>query len=134
MASAFFYQSDLLILPIFDKNKLVLTKLGNDKLNIGLYLKSMRLRSGKTLHQMAVSTDIDSTIISKIERGVRLPTSDQLKMFSNYFDLPFDDLNAVLVAEKIIKNYGLCDVTYKAIQIIEEEFSKYISKRKDTAE
>ncbi len=97
-----------------------------NNMKLGLLLKSMRIKRSETLHQIAVATNIDSTIISKIERGDRLPTVDQLKLLANHFSIPYDDVNSKLVAERIIKNHGYSQATYKAIQIVKEELTKYI--------
>lgn len=90
----------------------------------------MRVDKNETLHQVAVSTNIDSTILSKIERGYRLPTADQVMMLSKHFKLSYDELQARLVAERIIKDYGLSKTTHDAIQIVQEELTGYQKKLK----
>ena len=93
--------------------------------DIAQILKNERIKKGETLHQVAVSTNIDSTLISKIERGDRLPTMDQLKMFAKYFDLSTDHLCSKLVAERIIKDYGRSQTTFKAVQMVKEKLAQY---------
>ena len=41
------------------------------------------MKEGETLHQVAINTDIDSPLLSKIERGNRLPTIPQIKRISS---------------------------------------------------
>lgn len=43
------------------------------KLELGQYLRQLRKEKGETLHQVSKGTDIDSPLLSKIERGERLP-------------------------------------------------------------
>ena len=88
-------------------------------------LKNERINKGETLHQVAVSTNIDSTLISKIERGDRLPTMDQVKMLANHFNLSIDQLCSKLVAERIIKDYGRSQTTFQAVQMVKEELAQY---------
>lgn len=100
------------------------------KLSIGQLLKHKRGSDEQTLHQVAISTNIDSTIISKIERGKRLPTTDQLKGFASHFSLPLNDLHAKLIAEQIVRDYGISKTTYQAVQIVQEEMATYSSNNK----
>lgn len=90
--------------------------------NIGQYLKKVRCIRGETLHQVSKGVDIDSPMLSKIERGTRLPTIDQIKRISLFFSLVETDLLVMLIAEKIIKEFGLNKMTYLAIKSIENEF------------
>ena len=42
--------------------------------DLGHYLRELRKENGQTLHQVSQGTDIDSPLLSKLERGERLPT------------------------------------------------------------
>ncbi|MCP4353493.1 MAG: helix-turn-helix transcriptional regulator [Desulfobacterales bacterium] len=84
----------------------------------------------KTLHKVSMGTDIDMTLLSKIERGERFPTSEQLKRLTSYFDVPESDLLSDLISEKIIKTYGINKTTYDAIQIVNEKLAPYMKKSK----
>ena len=92
-------------------------------MDINLYIKELRTNQSKTLHQVAVATDIDATLLSKIERGYRLPTFDQIQRIALFFQIPTDNLQVLLIARKIIKDYGLNETTMKALELVKEEFS-----------
>ena len=94
-------------------------------MDIAQILKNERINKKETLHQVAVSTNIDSTLISKIERGDRLPTMDQLKMLAKHFNLSIDQLSSKLVSERIIKDYGRSQITFQAAQMVKEELAQY---------
>mgnify|MGYP003380661107 CR=1 FL=1 len=47
-----------------------------------VYKRQLRKDKGQTLHQVSVGTDIDSPLLSKLERGERLPTAEQIKKLS----------------------------------------------------
>ena len=47
----------------------------NIDIPIGQFFRELRNEREETLHQVAVGTDIDSPLLSKIERGERLPTT-----------------------------------------------------------
>ena len=92
-------------------------------MNINLYIKQLRTNQSKTLHQIAIETDIDATLLSKIERGDRLPTFDQIQKIALFFQVPINNLQALLIAQRIIKDYGLNEITIKALELVKQEFS-----------
>ena len=98
------------------------------KITLGEYLRELRKQKDETLHGVSKGTDIDSPLISKIERGERLPTLDQLKKFSKFYKISEASLKAKLAAEKIVKEYGLNDTTYDAIRLVEEQLVEYGKK------
>lgn len=89
--------------------------------NIGQHIKEIRHERGETLHQVAINTDIDSPLLSKIERGNRLPTIPQIKRISSYFNIPERKFMAILIAEKIISEFGISSTTHDAIKYVEKE-------------
>lgn len=70
-----------------------------------------------------MGTDIDVTLLSKIERGERLPTTEQLKRLAKYFKSSEHDLMANLISERIIKAHGINELTYDAIQLAEKKIA-----------
>ena len=98
--------------------------------DLGQYLKEMRKRKNETLHQVSKGTDIDSPLLSKIERGERFPTFEQIKNLSIYFNVSETTLKVMLTAEKIIREYGINDTTYDAVILVKEQITKYIRNTK----
>lgn len=99
-------------------------------MKFGDILKNNRLKRQKTLHELSMGTDIDVTLLSKIERNVRFPTNAQIISISKYFNLSEVKLKAIVASNKIIKEYGITDVTKKTIQLIGEEIASYSSNQK----
>lgn len=93
------------------------------KTNVGDYLKKLRLESGKTLHELAMKVDIDSPMLSKIERGHRLPTKDQIKKLASCFNTSESDLVTMLTAEKIVKEFGVNQITYDAVKNVQKKLA-----------
>lgn len=100
-------------------------------MNAGSYIKHLRTEQNKTLHQVAVGTNIDATLLSKIERGSRLATDEQLSKLAHFFKIPLENLQSKAIAEKIIKEYGLNETTVHAIHLVQEEFVTYNTKKND---
>lgn len=98
------------------------------KSEIGERLRDLRKQKGETLNCVSDSAGVDLTILSKIERGERLPTQEQLSKLSAYYKCNETELKTLLVAEKIIKDYGISEETQKAINIVEEQIVKYLKK------
>lgn len=80
------------------------------------------------MHEVSKGTDIDSPMLSKIERGDRIPTLEQLTKLSKYFKVNEAELKVMHTAEKIIKEYGLNETTYEAVRMVKEQITPYIKK------
>jgi transcriptional regulator with XRE-family HTH domain len=100
------------------------------KQDLGQYLRGLRKEKNETLHEVAKGTDIDSPMLSKIERGERLPTAEQLKRLSKFYKVSEESLKVKHTAEKILKEYGINETTYEAIQLVNEQLVEYIKKPK----
>ena len=96
--------------------------------DLGQYLRELRKEKGQTLHQVSVGTDIDSPLLSKLERGERLPTSEQIKKLAKHYKVAETDLKVKATAERIIKEYGVNDTTYEAVNLVMEQITPYIKK------
>ncbi len=101
------------------------------KSDLGQHFRELRKEKGETLHQVSKGTDIDSPMLSKIERGERLPTKEQLKRLAKFYKLPELTLRVKYTAEKILKEYGANEATYKAIQLVNEQLTPYAEKSKE---
>ena len=97
-----------------------------EKLELGNSLRHLRQQREETLHQVAVGTDIDSPLLSKIERGERLPTLKQLAKLSAYYGISEEEMKVKYTAQKILKDYGLNQTTYNAILLVNEQLTPYI--------
>jgi HTH-type transcriptional regulator, competence development regulator len=101
------------------------------KSELGQYIRKLRMERNETLHQVSKGTDIDSPLLSKIERGERLPTLEQLKRLSKYYEISESSLKVKHIAEKILKEYGFNETTFDAIQLVNENLVSY---KKDSKE
>lgn len=72
-----------------------------------------------------MGTNIDMTLLSKFERGERLPTNEQIQRLAEYFGLDEKQLAVEARAGKILTEYGYNDVTYGAAMFIQEAMEKY---------
>ncbi len=82
------------------------------------------------MHQVSVGTDIDSPLLSKLERGERLPTDEQVKKLAKYYKVAETNLKVKATAERIIKEYGVNDTTYEAVNLVKEQIIIYFKNEK----
>ena len=87
--------------------------------------RTLRKQRGEPLRVVAAAVEIDSTLLSKIERGERFPTEAQIAKFAEYFGIPQEELAAKAIADRIISAYGYQSTTLQAIRIIRERMSPY---------
>jgi transcriptional regulator with XRE-family HTH domain len=105
--------------------------MSSQKSNLAEYLRGLRKGRGETLHQVSKGTDIDSPMLSKIERGERLPTNEHLKRLAKFYKVSEANLKVKHTAEKILKEYGVNETTYDAIQLVNEQLTPYAKKSKE---
>jgi HTH-type transcriptional regulator, competence development regulator len=96
----------------------------------GETIRALRNERGEPLRVVAAAVEIDSTLLSKIERGDRLPTPAQIGKFAKYFGVPLDELTAKAIADKIVGEYGHHSATLQAIKIVKERVSPYLKESK----
>lgn len=85
------------------------------------WLRSLREKDGVPLRVVAAAADLDSTLLSKIELGDRLPTDAQAKALAGYYRIPAAEMRRRVVAGRIMQQFGDDPVLRDAISIVREE-------------
>ncbi len=93
------------------------------------YLRTLRLEKGVPLRKAAAGIDIDQSSLSKIERGDRLPTEDQLVKIASYFDLDLKELRLRYKSDKVMYEVLSEDQAEAILKVAEEKLHHYKSKR-----
>ena len=74
---------------------------------------------------------MDSTLLSKIERGQRLPTPEQTTALAKFFGVALTELESMRMAEKFLSDNGHNPVAATlAAARIRENAGEYFAKRK----
>lgn len=55
-------------------------------------LRELRTRQGTSLRGAARDLGVDPSYLSRLERGQKSPSGDMLHRASNYYDIPFEEL------------------------------------------
>jgi transcriptional regulator with XRE-family HTH domain len=84
------------------------------------WLRSLREQQGVPLRVVAAAAGMDSTLLSKIELGNRLPTHTQAESLAGYYKIP-DEMRRRVLAARILQQFGDDPVLHDAISIVREE-------------
>lgn len=95
----------------------------------GEILRESREKKGLLLRQVAARLDIDTAILSKVERGERKANKDQILKLADILDLNKDELLVQYLSEKIAYELMDEDVASRTLKVAEERI-KYYKKHK----
>lgn len=94
---------------------------------IGKIFRGARLKKGLLLREVSSRTDMDQAILSKIERGARKPTKDQIIRLSKVLDLDQDKMLIEYLSDKIANDIANEPMASKALKVAEKKI-KYLKK------
>lgn len=97
---------------------------------IGEILRENREKKGLLLRQVAAMLDIDTAILSKVERGERKATKEQILKIANILDLNEEELLIHYLSEKIAYELVDEDVASQTLRVAEERV-KYLKSHKN---
>ena len=97
--------------------------------SIGELLREKREEKGLLLRQGAAKLDIDTAILSKIERSERKASKEQIIKLAEILDLKEEDLLVQYLSEKILYEIKDEKLGQKALKVAEQRM-KYINKKK----
>jgi len=92
-------------------------------IGLGDLLRRLRTERGEPLRVVAAAVGIDSTLLSRIERGERLPTAPQLQALAAHFDYPAEELEAIWDAARLVRQSWSADAVWRAADLIESHTS-----------
>lgn len=95
-----------------------------------------KLRDDKQLPLRVVATflDIDQAILSKIERGQRKPSREQVVKLAGYFNVKENDLLIAWLSDKVVYELEDEEVALQALQMAEEKVAYIAFKKIDRKE
>lgn len=100
-------------------------------MEVGKFIINLRNERNLLLRELASAISIDSAILSKIERGERKATKEQIEQISSYFNVENNMLKILWLSDKVI--YDLKDEKPLAHQVLKvsEERINYGQKQKE---
>ena len=96
----------------------------------GEYIRSLRLGRKLLLREVAASLYIDPSLLSRIERGLKRPTRDQVIQLGSILKANQNELLIQYLSDRVV--YELKDekLAMRVVEVAEKKIS-YIRKRKD---
>lgn len=85
------------------------------------WLRSLREQREVPLRVVAAAVKMDSTLLSKLELGGRLPTDAQAHALSRYYKIPAEEMRRRVVASRILQQFGDDPALHDAISLVREE-------------
>lgn len=89
--------------------------------NFGEAIRKLRKDNEYPLRKVASNIDIDQAILSKIERGLRKATREQVIKFAEYFNVDKDYLLVAWLSDKIVNETAGERIALQALQVAEEK-------------
>lgn len=89
--------------------------------SLGDILRKEREKRGLLLRHIGAKLDVDQALISKFERGDRIPTKEQIVKLSKIFDINENELTAHWLADKILIGLRNEKMALRAVTLVAEE-------------
>ncbi len=99
--------------------------------SLGEIIRKLREEKELPLRTVAAYLDIDQAILSKIERGQRKPSRQQVVKLAGYFKVNQNDLLVAWLSDKLVYELEDEEVALKALQVAEEKVAYVAFKKVD---
>ena len=97
---------------------------------VGELLREQREIKGLLLRQVAAKLDLDQAILSKIERGERRATKEQIVALACFYKLDEKHLMAERLSNKVVERIENEDTAIEALKIAERKMN-YLKKNEN---
>ena len=87
--------------------------------NIGELIRTLRKKEGYPLRKVAAFLDIDQAVLSKIERGKRKLSKEQVIKLADFFDYNEKEMMITYLSDKVIYEIGNEDYAKEVLKVAE---------------
>ncbi len=95
------------------------------KLNtLGDKIRQSREKQGLLLRQAAAFLEVDTALVSKLERGERRPQKEHVIKLAEFLKMKPDELLVLWMADKITDFITQDELGVKALDLVRKEFAK----------
>ncbi|MCD4746011.1 MAG: helix-turn-helix domain-containing protein [Bacteroidales bacterium] len=98
-------------------------------LTIGEQIRKLREDKGLPLRKVSAELDIDQSILSKIERGERKASKDQIIQIAKIFNVDEKELLINYLSDKVLYELINEDLATEALQVAEKKIKYYKTKQ-----
>jgi transcriptional regulator with XRE-family HTH domain len=89
--------------------------------SFGEYLRELREAKGLPLRKVAAELDIDTSILSKIERNERMATIEMIPIFANVLETTDKEMQIRFLQFMLLRDYGKLSYLKDALKTILKE-------------
>ncbi|MFZ4545436.1 MAG: helix-turn-helix domain-containing protein [Saprospiraceae bacterium] len=89
--------------------------------SIGITLRELRESKNLLLREVGAALSLDPTLLSKIEMDKRMPTKEQVKALSEFYQEHKNDVIIAWLSDKLYYELQDEELALKAIQVAEEK-------------
>ncbi len=90
----------------------------------GDYIRRLREEKGLPLRKVAAQLDIDTSTLSKVERGERVLGKEYLKPLSQIFDINLKEIQVKFITDTIDKEVGDLEFFKEGLKEAEKQIKK----------
>lgn len=94
---------------------------GKEIQSIGSLLRSLRENKGLLLRELGAKLSLDPTLLSKIERGERLPTKEQIKAFTKTYRGQKETIMVAWLSDVLVHKVKDEKLAIQAMQVAESK-------------
>lgn len=99
-------------------------------LSIGEQIRKLREDSGLPLRKVAAKLDIDQSILSKIERGERKASREQIIKIAQIFNTDIKELLINFLSDKVLSDLRNEELATDVLKVAEKKI-KYMAKNQN---
>ncbi|MEM1001016.1 MAG: helix-turn-helix transcriptional regulator [Bacteroidota bacterium] len=92
-------------------------------MNLGQHVRQLREQKGLLLREVAAHLEIDTAMISKIERGEKSCKREHVKRLADILDGSESELISIWLAEKVLEIVRGEKDAFNALKIVQKELS-----------
>ena len=96
---------------------------------LGETIRKLREEKGLPIRTVSAYLDIDQAILSKIERGQRNASREQVIKLADFFKVKEDDLLVFWLSDKLVYEIADEEIALKALKVAEEKIRYNKQKR-----
>lgn len=92
--------------------------------SIGQIIRQLRDEQKQLLREVSAGVGMDQALLSKIERGERLPNKEQVLKLAKHFNAKENDLIIAWLSDKLVNELVHEDLANEALKIAGEKLQK----------
>jgi HTH-type transcriptional regulator, competence development regulator len=97
--------------------------------SLGELLREQRAQKGLLLREVAAALEMDTALLSKVERDERKANKEQVLAFAKYYNANSDEFLVAWLSDKLANELQNEELAFRAMQVAEEKI-KYQKRKK----